>query len=406
MSTLIGRPVAGLQSDPKIFMSSLLMLLLSEPRPEQLYAAEQLLGLPTALLHVPMGHGKSLTVLYAYSVYLDINPDARLLFLTNKSNVPIVKQQLYTHFSKLPSVNIYLGPRRRLDMTASITIASYDVVAGLKGLNPTVIVLDEVHLLRNIKTLRFLNVLDLVNDDLELLWGLTGTPLVNNMRDLRPLAILSNETYTVDWARSIRISYESSLQLGELTSHLVTLEPNAAEISAYAAIELLQPAIVAFTKARVWAATVLCKLQYVLQMIAKHQKVVIFSSFKTAFPALMDIAKSILCESGTVFEITGDIPTSQRTNNIRAFANAKRGVFFLTYAAGDVGIDLSSADAIVLLDRPLTAASLQQAVARVRRPGFVGGNLYSLSCGRIDDRVDKIVQTKSLLSLDVAGNSK
>lgn len=100
--------------------------------------------------------------------------------------------------------------------------------------------------------------------------------------------------------------------------------------------------------------------------VLQHQPaIVIFTSFA-------QVAKDVhqqLSDSG--WEgclLTGETPSKQRQGLVDAFQQGLRPVFVSTFGAGGVGLTLTAAHTIILLDRPWTPGEAQQAV---RFFGFV-----------------------------------
>jgi SNF2 family DNA or RNA helicase len=103
------------------------------------------------------------------------------------------------------------------------------------------------------------------------------------------------------------------------------------------------------------------KRKWLLNIIKKRNKVVVYSQFNTVLETYAtDIVSSI---------ITGKSSRSQRRKNIDKFKRGDTKVFFLSTKVADVGINLTEGDTLVFLEPGLESAVEKQALGRLKRIG-------------------------------------
>jgi superfamily II DNA or RNA helicase len=139
------------------------------------------------------------------------------------------------------------------------------------------------------------------------------------------------------------------------------------------------------------------------------QKVVVFSQYLD----MLDIIEAYLRQSGIGHAgIRGS--TSDREEQLIRFAQDPRcEVFVGSLGAAGLGIDLKSASVVIHYDRWWTRAREDQATDRVYRMGQTRGvQVFKLlTIGTIDDKIDQIIERKgelmeSVVSADDAGQLK
>ena len=121
--------------------------------------------------------------------------------------------------------------------------------------------------------------------------------------------------------------------------------------------------------------------------------VVIFTVFRhTAF----EIAKS-LGSHGVSF-LTGETKVDDRQKQVDLFQNRETNVFVSTIGAGGVGLTLTRAQDVILVDRPWTPGDAEQAEDRCHRIGQVGTvNIQWLQLPfGIDKYIDNVLERKEI----------
>lgn len=107
-------------------------------------------------------------------------------------------------------------------------------------------------------------------------------------------------------------------------------------------------------------------VQLAKNVLSEEAAVVIFTSF-------VEVAKAVhkqLSEAGWKGELlTGETAQKKRQAMVDNFQNGLSPVFTCTFGAGGVGLTLTAACTVILLDRPWTPGDAHQAEDRVRRIG-------------------------------------
>lgn len=128
-------------------------------------------------------------------------------------------------------------------------------------------------------------------------------------------------------------------------------------------------------------------------ILEKEPAVVIFTSF-------VQVAQTVhkqLTESGWKGELlTGETPAKKRQTLVDNFQNGLSPVFVCTFGAGGVGLTLTAACTVILLDRPWTPGDTHQAEDRVRRIGQTKPvkSLW-MSAFDLDKQIDAMLEVKS-----------
>jgi len=97
----------------------------------------------------------------------------------------------------------------------------------------------------------------------------------------------------------------------------------------------------------------------------KHEKVIIFTNFRT----IIDLFKSYLPQNRNVLILTSTLSTETRGELIETFNNSTNDILLLTYAIGAEGLNLQSCKTMLLLDLYWNIGKINQAIARIFRPG-------------------------------------
>lgn len=128
-------------------------------------------------------------------------------------------------------------------------------------------------------------------------------------------------------------------------------------------------------------------------VLQEQSAVVIFTSFVT-------VAKTVhkqLAEAGWEGELlTGETPVHKRQPMVDNFQAGLSPVFILTYGAGGVGLTLTAAHTIILLDRPWTPGEAEQAEDRVRRIGQTKPvtSIWMVAFD-LDKQIDSVLEQKT-----------
>lgn len=134
-------------------------------------------------------------------------------------------------------------------------------------------------------------------------------------------------------------------------------------------------------------------VQIARDVLQNEPAVVVFTSFCA-------VAKAVhkrLQESGWAGELlTGSTPPVKRQDLVDRFQEGLSPVFVSTFGAGGVGLTLTAAHTIILIDRPWTPGDAHQAEDRVRRIGQKKPvQSIWMTAFEVDGQIDKLLQTKS-----------
>jgi SNF2 family DNA or RNA helicase len=135
------------------------------------------------------------------------------------------------------------------------------------------------------------------------------------------------------------------------------------------------------------------------EVLSKEPAVVIFTSF-------VDVAKMVhskLSDCGWDGEIlTGETPAKKRQAMVDKFQNGLSPVFCCTFGAGGVGLTLTAASTVILLDRPWTPGDAHQAEDRVRRIGQTKPvTSIWMTAFELDKQIDDMLESKNQTSSTV-----
>lgn len=132
----------------------------------------------------------------------------------------------------------------------------------------------------------------------------------------------------------------------------------------------------------------------VKDVLQNEPAVVVFTSFAK-------VAKEVhrkLAESGWLGELlTGETPAQKRQGLVDNFQQGLAPVFVSTFGAGGVGLTLTAAHTIILLDRPWTPGEARQAEDRVRRIGQTKSvtSIWMVAFD-LDKQIDQILEQKTI----------
>lgn len=129
-------------------------------------------------------------------------------------------------------------------------------------------------------------------------------------------------------------------------------------------------------------------LELANEVIEQGNQVVIFTWFKDT---AIEIAAKLHCGC-----INGDLPVEQRQNFVDCFQKGINKAIVCTYGAGGVGITLTAAQTVILVDRPYTPGDVDQAEDRLNRIGQQNKvTSVWLQYGNTDLMIDKLLASKA-----------
>ena len=142
-------------------------------------------------------------------------------------------------------------------------------------------------------------------------------------------------------------------------------------------------------------------LRDLLSQIAEgNHRVLIFSQFR----GMLDRIEKELPKLGlTSFKITGSTPSQERQEMTKAFNQGERDVFLISLKAGGVGLNLTGADTVILVDLWWNPAVESQAIGRAHRMGQEQAvEVYRLvTRGTIEEKIQELQEQKRNLVSEV-----
>lgn len=142
-------------------------------------------------------------------------------------------------------------------------------------------------------------------------------------------------------------------------------------------------------------------LRDLLSQIAEgNHRVLIFSQFR----GMLDRIEEELPQLGlTSFKITGSTPSQVRQEMTKAFNQGERDVFLISLKAGGVGLNLTGADTVILVDLWWNPAVESQAIGRAHRMGQEQAvEVYRLvTRGTIEEKIQELQEQKKNLVSEV-----
>ncbi|MBY5033645.1 DEAD/DEAH box helicase [Streptococcus gallolyticus] len=144
--------------------------------------------------------------------------------------------------------------------------------------------------------------------------------------------------------------------------------------------------------------------ELLLQLKEGNHRVLIFSQFKQ----MLDIIEHELDQLGlTSYKLTGSTPTHLRQEMTTAFNTGSRDVFLISLKAGGVGLNLTGADTVILVDLWWNPAAEQQAISRAHRMGQTETVEFyrMITRGTIEEKIQELQESKkNLVTTVLDGN--
>lgn len=136
--------------------------------------------------------------------------------------------------------------------------------------------------------------------------------------------------------------------------------------------------------------------QLLVQIKENGHRALIFSQFR----GMLDLAEQEMEKLGlTSYKITGSTPANERQEMTRAFNNGSKDTFLISLKAGGVGLNLTGADTVVLIDLWWNPAVEMQAISRAHRIGQEENvEVYRLiTRGTIEEKILELQESKKHL---------
>lgn len=137
-----------------------------------------------------------------------------------------------------------------------------------------------------------------------------------------------------------------------------------------------------------------------VQIAEGGHRVLIFSQFR----GMLDRIEQELPDLGlTSFKITGSTPSQERQEMTKSFNQGERDVFLISLKAGGVGLNLTGADTVILVDLWWNPAVESQAIGRAHRMGQEQTvEVYRLvTRGTIEEKIQELQEKKKNLVSEI-----
>jgi SNF2 family DNA or RNA helicase len=132
-------------------------------------------------------------------------------------------------------------------------------------------------------------------------------------------------------------------------------------------------------------------IERVTELLEQGQPAVVFTEYLESANALYTALSEITnCEL-----LTGETKQEERQAIVDRFQSGESQVFIGTIKAGGVGLTLTAASQVILVDRPWTPGDAEQAEDRCYRIGQNSPvNTYWIQLGLIDEAIDTLLESK------------
>ncbi|WP_247939955.1 DEAD/DEAH box helicase [Streptococcus gordonii] len=132
------------------------------------------------------------------------------------------------------------------------------------------------------------------------------------------------------------------------------------------------------------------------QIHSSNHRVLIFSQFRGMLDLIEQELQSLGMES---YKITGSTPAKDRQEMTTAFNDGQKDAFLISLKAGGVGLNLTGADTVILVDLWWNPAVEAQAIGRAHRMGQERNvEVYRLiTRGTIEEKIQELQESKKNL---------
>jgi len=407
-----------------------------------------------ALIADEMGLGKTIQA----AAWLQLHPEKRPAIIVCPASLKLnwakeIKETLSTN----DNVQILQGTKP-YPINGSIIIINYDIlnswVETLQAINPQVLIMDEMHYVKNSSAIRTKAAKKLAKGIPHII-ALTGTPIVNRpVEGFNIFQILDKNLFPNFWTyvhrycgarhngwgwdfsgatneeelnqiltSTIMIRRRKTDVLKDLPEKLYSFVPmeldNEKEYRTAEAefIEYLRGVKGKEAAEKAKKAEHLVKIEAMKQLAVKGKmkqainwirdfiedgsKLVVFAVHKEVIDQLMNEFKDV------AVKIDGSTPTSERHKAVEAFQNDPNVKLFIgNIQAAGVGLTLTAASAVAFLELPWTPGELQQAEDRCHRIGQKNAvNIYYLLAeNSVEYKLAKLLdKKKEVLSTVIDG---
>lgn len=340
-----------------------------------------------------MGTGKTFMMLALHAMEPSIGASTRTLIVCPLGLLNNWANEGRKHIKNLSQTRFH-GPRRsntHLD-NCEVVITTYDVLrleyeqygdeSILYKWAPKRVVLDEAHEIKNQKTRRH-EACMWIGRNARFRWCVTGTPIQNGMKDLRSLRNFIDWEHELDideWKKACYIRYrvrDLKLNIPEKIINTHNLELEADEIEGYRQLKETvvesyddgERMLVVLTK--ILRLRQYCnkgvkerKVRQILDAVNDGEKTIIFSQFVQTLEML-----EVQLADYEPLMYHGGLNGSQKESILEQFANGESRVLLMSLKAGGVGLNITSANHVIMYEPWWNLSIEEQAWARVHRLG-------------------------------------
>lgn len=211
--------------------------------------------------------------------------------------------------------------------------------------------------------------------------------IASNLLHMTKEACLKNLPPMTHIFHDVSVSSRFQIQYTSSVHYLANIQAKSRNLCDEAVLGAVQRLRVVCSYAKVEATVELAK-----SILEKEPAVVIF----TFFAQVAKQVHSKLADSGWPCGLlTGETPQRKRQELVDNFQNGLTSGFVCTFGAGGVGLTLTAASTIVLLDRPWTPGETRQAEDRIRRIGQTKDcRSYWMRSFDLDKQIDDMLESK------------
>jgi SNF2 family DNA or RNA helicase len=385
----------------------------------QEFGARYLIVQKRTLLGDDMGLGKTVQVLAAMS---HLHALGARHFLVIAPNSVLVNWERETRKHSLLEPFLAHGPDREDNVETWLTrggvaITTYGTISKIADLIPDIdmIAVDEAHYVKNPNAQRTLAVQGLTQRS-EYVTLMTGTALENRLEEMQFLVTLAQPDIAPiledlinqgvrapepdDVVRELSPVYLRRTQkdvLHELPERIVTDEWIELHDEDYEYYRNVQPDVMAKRIAAITGSGQILPAKYerLLELAEEHfserRKIVVFSYFRK----VIDDVCALFPDAQ---QITGSTSSTQRQHILDSFSSSPdEKVLVAQIDAGGTGINLQSAQVVILMEPQMKPSTEWQAIARVHRMGQTRTVLVHRLLARhtIDERMVELIEMKT-----------
>ena len=362
-------------------------------RPYQEFGAKFLLYQKNILLGDEMGLGKTIQAL-AVANHLFQEHQRKCMILLPLSVLENWNKEILK-WTELPVYRFSASNKNKINdfikwkQDGGILLANYEqakyLIQGVDGVQIDLLILDEAHYIKNADAMRTKNSIALAQRANYKLF-MTGTPLENNVREMQHLVSVLNpdlpesvfrerpdeEDFKKDLANVyLRRKREEVLdELPEMEVINLWSEFSDKQIELYETEAFSQECSVMKLRRMAFLGEESEKIKQIIDICKEARengmKVLVFSYFKT--DVLYRLRELLTYTASDI--LSGDISPARRQEVIDEFSkDSNQTVLLAQIEAGGVGLNIQSANIVILCEPQWKPSTEQQAISRVYRMG-------------------------------------